>query len=79
MIVGFLLFKLGVESLFRYTIYLRIKYVQLYLLTVYLGLQRHTFQKIQEKTTLLFSHLCIIIVKKQFYLTVFVVVFLSIF
>ena len=58
----------GVESLFGYTIYLRIKYVHLYLLTVYLGLQRHTFQKIQEKTTLMFFHLCIIVDKKQFYL-----------
>ena len=49
----------GVESLLKYTVYLRIKYVQLYL-TVYFKFQRHIFQRIQEKTTLVFSLLCVI-------------------
>ena len=49
----------GVESLLKYTVYLRIKYVQLYL-TVYFKFQRHIFQRIQEKSTLVFSLLCVI-------------------
>ena len=54
-----ILFNGGVESLLKYTVYLRIKYVQLYL-TVYFKFQRHIFQRIQEKSTLVFSLLCVI-------------------